>query len=134
MLYTVQKLELGIRNRELGNKIHNSPFTIPNSTIADLSASIQAAIVDSLIGKTLQALRKYKVRTFTLGGGVSANTLLRKTFEKKFKEQFPKIKYFQPKIEFSTDNAAMIAAIGAIMFKKNILKPRGSKTGSHWEI
>jgi N6-L-threonylcarbamoyladenine synthase len=45
---------------------------------ADLAASIQAAIVESLVSKTERAIKQFKPKTLMLGGGVAANRMLRK--------------------------------------------------------
>src|SRR3989344_686008 len=53
--------------------IRDSKFNIPNS---DLAASVEQAIVDVLVAKTVRAAREYKAKTVLLGGGVSANQKL----------------------------------------------------------
>ena len=74
----------------------------------DLVASFQRAIVEDLVGKTLDAARTFDVATLFVTGGVAANQELRQTFEREgAKEGLPV--YF-PSRPLSTDNAAMIAA------------------------
>jgi N6-L-threonylcarbamoyladenine synthase len=74
----------------------------------DLVASFQRAVVEDLVGKTLDAARAYNVATLFVTGGVAANNELRQTFEREgAKEGLPV--YF-PSRPLSTDNAAMIAA------------------------
>lgn len=75
--------------------------------VADLAASFQAAVIDVLFTKTLQAARQHQVREIVIGGGVSANKALRAAFlgQNEFKVHIPPLKY-------CTDNAAMIAAAG----------------------
>jgi N6-L-threonylcarbamoyladenine synthase len=74
----------------------------------DLVASIQRAIVEDLVGKTLTAARAYDVATLFVTGGVAANQELRQTFEREGAKQGLPV-YF-PSRPLSTDNAAMIAA------------------------
>ncbi len=74
----------------------------------DLVASFQRAIVQDLVGKTLQAASAYNVATLLVTGGVAANQELRQTFEREAGEQGLNV-YF-PSRPLSTDNAAMIAA------------------------
>jgi N6-L-threonylcarbamoyladenine synthase len=74
--------------------------------VADLSASVQEAIVDTLIGKMERALEKHKVKSVMLGGGVAANKLLRERFGNLAKKR--KLSCFIPKLEHCTDNAGMI--------------------------
>lgn len=74
-----------------------------NETIADIAASVQQAIIDVLISKTLRAAQKYQARSILLSGGVAANQKLRDEFELN-------AKIFAPQKSLCTDNAAMIAA------------------------
>ncbi len=75
--------------------------------VADLAASFQMAIVETLLTKTLSAAREFGAQEILMAGGVSANTALRAAFlgQTEFKVNIPKFAY-------CTDNAAMIAAAG----------------------
>lgn len=75
--------------------------------VADMAASFQAAVVEVLFKKTMDATRQSGAREIIVGGGVSANTALRAAFldQSQFKVTIPPLKY-------CTDNAAMIAAAG----------------------
>lgn len=75
----------------------------------DLSASVQQAIVDVLVGKTIRAAVEYKVNTISVSGGVSANSLLRE--EMRAKANNIGIKFIAPDLLYCMDNAAMIAFI-----------------------
>lgn len=77
---------------------------------SDIAASFQKAAIDVLIQKTRKAAIHYKVKSIFLSGGVSANKLLRSKLEK-MASQYD-LNYSQPTIEYTTDNAAMIAAAG----------------------
>jgi N6-L-threonylcarbamoyladenine synthase len=77
---------------------------------ADLAASIQKTIVDALMKKLIKAAKDYKVSDIALAGGVSANTSLRQTLQEKAREMEWRV--FIPKLEYCTDNAAMIAISG----------------------
>ncbi len=78
--------------------------------ISNICFSLQNAIFDVLTTKTLKAAKEYKVKSILLGGGVSANSELRKRFESVISNQQSTIKFFVPEKKLSTDNAAMIAA------------------------
>ncbi|MEN4098890.1 MAG: tRNA (adenosine(37)-N6)-threonylcarbamoyltransferase complex transferase subunit TsaD [Anaerolineaceae bacterium] len=75
--------------------------------VAHLAASFQAAVVDVLVSKTIQAARAFKARQIVVAGGVSANRALRDAFfsQKEFTVHIPPL-------SLCTDNAAMIAAAG----------------------
>lgn len=79
---------------------------------ADICASFEQAAVEVLVKKTIRAANKFKVKTVLLGGGVSANTHLRRELE--LACQKLRFNYRSPEIKFTGDNAAMIAAAGAV--------------------
>jgi len=80
--------------------------------ISDLSASIQEAIVDSLLNKTIKAAKKFDAKEILLAGGVAANKRLREKAEEIFDG---KVIASDPKL--SIDNAAMIAAAAYFNFE-----------------
>ena len=90
-------------------------------TKADIAASFQKAAIDVLIQKTMRAAKEYKVKSILLSGGVSANKLLRFELQKNSTEAG--IKYFQPPMEYATDNAVMIAVAGYFTYLKNKKAP-----------
>jgi N6-L-threonylcarbamoyladenine synthase len=73
---------------------------------ADLAASLQIAIVETLISKTQTAAEQYMPRTLMLGGGVAANKLLREHFIALADRL--NLNYSIPPLVYCTDNAAMI--------------------------
>lgn len=81
-------------------------------SIKDICASVEAAIVDVLVAKTVRAAREYKVKSVILAGGVSANKKLRATLGAALKAERVKASYQIPPLEYTGDNAAMIAAAG----------------------
>ncbi len=76
---------------------------------ADLAASFQRAAVDSLVTRSLQAAMKKGLRRIVIAGGVGANKLLRSEMARRFDGEV-----FYPRMEFCTDNGAMIAVAGAL--------------------
>ncbi len=85
--------------------------------IADIAASIQQAIVDSLVSKTIAYAIKSKAETIIVAGGVSANSLLRKEISKKGNAIGAKV--FFPALEYCMDNAAMIGAAAIEKYQKS---------------
>ena len=75
--------------------------------LADVCASVQEAIVDVLVRKTIAAARKHDVDLVTVSGGVSCNRVLRKQLDEACKRHGLEFKTAEPWL--CTDNAAMIA-------------------------
>ena len=76
---------------------------------ADIAASFQRAVVDSLVGVTLRAAASVQASRIVVAGGVGANTLLRSELTRRFDGRV-----FYPRLELCTDNGAMIAVAGAL--------------------
>ena len=76
---------------------------------ADIAASFQRAVVDTLVTRTLKAARHTNASRIIVAGGVGANRLLRADLA----ERFDGTVYY-PRLEFCTDNGAMIAVAGAM--------------------
>lgn len=70
----------------------------------------QQAIIDVLIKKTIRAAEKFKVKTIMLAGGVAANKELRRQLEEKAKKQG--FFFLKPDLQYTTDNATMVAVAG----------------------
>jgi N6-L-threonylcarbamoyladenine synthase len=85
--------------------------TGPNLPVADLAASFQAAVVDVLVGKTMQAAQHFGAAEILVAGGVSANRALRE--EIMARATCP---VHIPPLSLCTDNAAMIAGAGYYRF------------------
>lgn len=99
------------------NTVHN--LTQRGETIApeNLAASFQQSVIDVLVTKTVKATKEYQVKQVLLAGGVAANKGLRKALEEAF-QNFPDVDLVIPPLSLCTDNAAMIAAAGTILFEK----------------
>jgi N6-L-threonylcarbamoyladenine synthase len=83
---------------------------------ADIARGVQDAIVATLVGKTARALDDTGLGHLVVAGGVSANRALRAALEAAARERGVEI-YF-PRLEFCTDNAAMIAMAGMARLKQ----------------
>jgi N6-L-threonylcarbamoyladenine synthase len=77
---------------------------------ADVARGVQEAIVETLVTKSLRALEYTGLDALVVSGGVSANRLLRERLSAAAGRIGTRVYY--PRIEFSTDNAAMIAVAG----------------------
>jgi N6-L-threonylcarbamoyladenine synthase len=80
----------------------------PDQRIVDLVASFQDKVIRSLLARLRAAVRKHNPRTIILAGGVACNTALRSAVDA---EDFGGPVYYPSPI-LTTDNAAMIAAVG----------------------
>jgi tRNA N6-adenosine threonylcarbamoyltransferase len=78
---------------------------------ADVAASFQEAIVDVQVSKTIRAATERGIATVLLGGGVVANTRLRERMLADGEAAGLRVLYPPP--DLCTDNAAMIACVGA---------------------
>ncbi len=77
---------------------------------ADVARGVQDAIVETLATKALRALEQTDLNVLVVSGGVSANRALRAHLDDAVKRRGGQVYY--PRIEFCTDNAAMIAVAG----------------------
>ncbi len=96
----------------------------------ELATEVQEAIVDTLVAKSLKAIEKYKPKSFLLGGGVAANSRLRKKLARGVNSRQgmmqPSLHHsgnvmrnliHVPEAKLCTDNAAAVAAAALINYK-----------------
>ncbi len=84
--------------------------------ITDITASVQKAIVDSLVSKTINYAKKHGSKVIIVAGGVSANSLLRQEIAEQTRKMG--IKAYFPPLEYCMDNAAMIGAAAVEKYKR----------------
>lgn len=87
--------------------------------LGDICASLEEAIVDILVSKTVWALKKTGMKTLVVGGGVSANQHLREQLQKYCVGRGIRLCF--PDRSLSTDNGAMIAAAAIRREKEHAL-------------
>ncbi len=85
---------------------------LDEQTVADIARAFQDAAVETLVVKSERALQQYNVNRLVVAGGVGANQSLRAELQAMVKKRGAKV--FYPRIEFCTDNGAMIALAGAL--------------------
>lgn len=83
---------------------------------ADICASVQNIIIDILMDKLKLAVKKTGIRQVAIGGGVSANSGIRKAIKEAEKQYGWKT--YIPKFEYTTDNAAMIGIVAVQKYKQ----------------
>ncbi|MBA4538592.1 tRNA (adenosine(37)-N6)-threonylcarbamoyltransferase complex transferase subunit TsaD [Bacillus aquiflavi] len=99
------------------NTLHNAEQRGEKINPKDLAASFQESVIDVLVGKTVAAAKEYNVKQVLLAGGVAANKGLRAALTEAFSE-LSEVELIIPPLSLCTDNAAMIAAAGTVLFEK----------------
>ena len=99
---------------------------------ADICASVQAAIVDTLIAKALRAIEQTGYDALVVAGGVGANLRLREQLAAGAARHGAKV--FYPRIEFCTDNAAMIAVAGMARLKAGKHETTAIRARARWSL
>lgn len=103
----------------------------------DVCASFRQAVIETLCFKSFEAAKEFDLKQIVLGGGVSANSLIRKMFIETGRKN--KIKVFIPSLLYCTDNAAIIGCAAYLKQKKcglacspYQLKPNPSLVLENW--
>lgn len=116
--YSFSGLKTSILYKLRDNVKINPTFIADNRD--DLCASIQHTIIEVLMEKLKKVQKDFKIQDIAISGGVAANSGLRLALQE-WKQQNPIIKIHIPKLEYCTDNAAMIAMAGSFLFESNTI-------------
>ena len=103
VLYYVKNISKNTRNKNRA------------STIADIAASFQETVIDTLIKKSILACRLKNTKRLVVGGGVAANNRLREKFNQA--AEIDGLDIYFPEKQFCTDNAAMVAGLGYRLYR-----------------
>lgn len=95
--------------------LKHSPTFIEDN-LADLAASIQRAIIETLMAKLELAVKQTGVKAVAIGGGVSANSGVREAVADFCRRRG--LRAWIPERRFTTDNAAMVGIAGAFKFRR----------------
>lgn len=101
-----------------------------NEERENLCSSLQETITKILIDKIIQASKNTGIKNIVFGGGVSANSRIRESANRELK----KFKLFFPKIEYTTDNAAMIAVVGYLKYREKKFTDYGIESKARYKI
>ncbi|MEC5394474.1 tRNA (adenosine(37)-N6)-threonylcarbamoyltransferase complex transferase subunit TsaD [Bergeyella sp. RCAD1439] len=100
--------------------------------LADLCASVQYTIVETLMDKLVKASEAYGIREVAIAGGVSANSALREAMKKRQQERGWSI--YIPKFEYTTDNAAMIAMVAQLKYERGIFSDLSVSASARYDL
>jgi N6-L-threonylcarbamoyladenine synthase len=118
-------VSLAVRNQSAGGGLDDA-------TRADIAAGVQEAIVETLVAKTLRALEQCGREALVVAGGVGANRALRQRLDAAAARRGARV--FYPRIEFCTDNAAMIAVAGMARLKAGQHEPPAIRARATWSL
>lgn len=101
-------------------------------TRADIARAFQDAVVDTLLIKCRRALQQTGVMRLVIAGGVGANQALREGLGRMTDEMAAAL--FFPRLEFCTDNGAMIAYAGACRLQAGERQDKGITVRPRWSL
>ena len=101
-------------------------------TKADMSRAFEEAVVDTLMIKCRRALQQTGIKRLVVAGGVGANKRLRAVLREMVAKQSGEV--FYPRIEFCTDNAAMIAYVGCLRLMAGASEPLAINVRARWPL
>lgn len=99
---------------------------------ANLAAAFEAAVVDVLITKSRRALAQEGIERLVISGGVSANRRLRAAADAL--QASDGVRAYYPRLEFCTDNGAMIALVGGLRLAAGEQDDLGVAIRPRWPI
>ena len=99
---------------------------------ADICASFELAVVDTLLRKCQRALKQTGLKTLVVAGGVSANKRLRESLAEMARRH--RVEVFYPAPQFCTDNGAMIAFAGCQRLLAGEHEGLGVKVRPRWPM
>ena len=111
----------GIRNLEMDETAR-----------VDVAWEFQEAIIDTLVGKSLRAVEQTGIRRLVIAGGVGANRRLRARLAAAAGEIGAEV--FYPRLEFCTDNGAMIAYAGMLRLAAGEAESPAIEARARWDL
>ena len=116
------------------NTIHqyNQVVELDEQTKADIARAFEDALVDTLLIKSRRALEQTGFNRLVIAGGVSANKPLRNKLAELMAQRKGQVYY--PRIEFCTDNGAMIAYAGMIHLKQQQYSDLAINVRPRWPL
>jgi N6-L-threonylcarbamoyladenine synthase len=125
-------LEFSFSGLKTAVVIATRDLQMSDQTRADVARGFQDAVVETLVGKTVRAMKQTGLINVVVAGGVGANRALRQSL----KEQVLALggRVFYPRLEFCTDNGAMIAYAGCLRLAAGQRDAEPMRTRARWPI
>lgn len=101
-------------------------------TQANICRAFEEAVVDTLTIKCRRAIQQVSAKTLVIAGGVGANLRLRESLHAMMQKEGGEL--FYPRIEFCTDNGAMIAYAGCLRLMAGQTEPLAINTRARWPM
>jgi N6-L-threonylcarbamoyladenine synthase len=105
---------------------------LDESAKADVAWEFQEAIVEVLVGKSLRAVQQTGIRRLVIAGGVGANRRLRERLAADAAAVGAEV--FYPRLEFCTDNGAMIAYAGMLRLEAGETASSSIEARARWDL
>lgn len=107
--FSFSGVKSAVLNHINGARMKNEPICE-----ADIAASFQQAVIDTLIKKAITAAKEYNINKLAIAGGVASNQTLREAMRQACENE--NVSFYHPSPIFCTDNAAMIGVAGYYEF------------------
>ena len=101
-------------------------------TKANIARAFEEAVVDTLMIKCRRAIQQTRIPRLIVAGGVGANLSLRQSLKAMMDKE--KGQLFYPRIEFCTDNGAMIAYVGCLRLMAGLSEPLQINAKARWPM
>ncbi len=99
---------------------------------ADIALAFQQAVAETLVIKCRRALKQTQLKRLVVAGGVSANTLIRASLAAMTEKE--KAQVYYPRLQFCTDNGAMIAYAGCQRLLAGEYEPLEIQVRARWPL
>jgi N6-L-threonylcarbamoyladenine synthase len=117
---------MAVREREA------SAAGLTESDRADIAKSFEEAVVETLVKKSMRALKVTERRALVIAGGVGANRSLRDVLRQEVTAQGSQV--FYPRPELCTDNGAMVAHAGLLRLQAGHVSDGNVHAQPRWEL